>query len=327
MPFGPVCPARLVEQGARARRIERIARDSIGVRPRHRLDGTVRDRRETVEDGLREELAIERVDQRAPDAHVGKRRKVALVQRHVLVGVAGRLVHDDRGQTGELAVLVPRHQRDDVHLAALQLVDARVRVRDELEHQPADTGQPVAAPVVRHALEQDVFASFPLRDAIRPGAERTAVVVLRAIDVAPLEQMARQRAADELDVVRRVDLLVVDDRGQRIRCVDRADAIEPVGAFGVVVGTVDRVDGELDVGGREGTPSCHVTPGRSVQVTSMPPSGRSRTPPFSSVGTSVASSGITFICSSVVVRPSTMQVWMSSRMCVLKRLSVSGSRS
>ena len=192
------------------------------------------------------------MDERAPDAHVGKRRELALVQRHVLVGVPGRPMNDDRGQPGELALLVPRHQRHDVHLAALQLVDARVGVRDELEHQPADTGRLVAAPVVGHALEQDVFASLPLRHPIRPGAERAAVVVLRPIDIAPLEQMLRQRAADELDVVRRVHLFVVDDRCQRVRCVHRADAVEPVGAFGVVVGTVDRVDRELHVGGREG---------------------------------------------------------------------------
>ena len=42
------------------------------------------------------ELAIERVDQRAPHPHVGERRELPLVQRHVLVGVAGRPVDDDR---------------------------------------------------------------------------------------------------------------------------------------------------------------------------------------------------------------------------------------
>jgi len=76
-----------------------------------------------------------------------------------------------------------------------------------------------------------------------------------------------------------------------------------------------------------GWPSCHVTPGRNRQVTSIPPSARSCTPPFSIVGTLTASSGTTCMRSSVVVSPSTMQVWMSSRMWVLKRLSVSGSRS
>ena len=63
--------------------------------------------------------------------------------------------------------------------------------------------------------------ALPLGDPIRSGAERAAVVVLRAIDVAALEHVLRQRAADELDVVRRVDLLVVHDRGQRVRRVDR----------------------------------------------------------------------------------------------------------
>ena len=59
----------------------------------------------------------------------------------------------------------------------------------------------------------------------------------------------------------------------------------------------------------------------------MPPSLRSTTPPFSIVGTEAASSGTIVIDSSVVTSPSTTQVSMSSRMCVLKRLSVSGSRS
>ena len=57
-----------------------------------------------------------------------------------------------------------------------------------------------------------------------------------------------------------------------------------------------------------GVPSCHFTPGRSFQVTSIPPSGRSFTPPFSSVGISLASTGMTFMCSSDVVRPSMTQV-------------------
>ena len=76
-----------------------------------------------------------------------------------------------------------------------------------------------------------------------------------------------------------------------------------------------------------GVPSCHFTSGRSFQVTSMPPSLRSTTPPFSMVGTDAASSGTTSIFSLVVTSPSTTQVSMSSRMWVLKRLSVSGSRS
>ena len=59
----------------------------------------------------------------------------------------------------------------------------------------------------------------------------------------------------------------------------------------------------------------------------MPPSLRSTTPPFSSVGIDAASSGTMFIFSSVVTSPSTTQVSMSSRMWVLKRFSVSGSRS
>src|SRR5262249_51444670 len=92
---------------------------------------------------------------------------------------------------------------------------------------------------------------LPLGDAIRPGAERAAVVILRAIDVASLQDVTGKRAANELNVVGRVDLLVVNDGGQRIGRVDRADAVESIRALGVVVRTVDRVDGELHIVRRE----------------------------------------------------------------------------
>jgi hypothetical protein len=77
----------------------------------------------------------------------------------------------------------------------------------------------------------------------------------------------------------------------------------------------------------KGVPSCQRTPGRSFHVTSIPPSARITTPPFSGVGISEASNGTTFIASSVVTSPSTTHDCTSSRMCVLNRLSVSGSRS
>src|SRR5207302_3557834 len=115
-----------------------------------------------------------------PDAHIGERRDRALVQRDVLVRVAGRLMDGQPRNRGDLAVLVPRHERDDVNLAALQLIDPRVGVRDELEQQLPDPRELVAAPVVRHALETNVFAGLPFGDAVWPGAKRTTVVVLRA---------------------------------------------------------------------------------------------------------------------------------------------------
>src|SRR5206468_6747084 len=65
-------PARLVEQRARPRRIERVARDPVAVRPRDRLNRSMRHRRESVEDGPRVALAIERVQERTPEADVGK---------------------------------------------------------------------------------------------------------------------------------------------------------------------------------------------------------------------------------------------------------------
>ena len=220
------------------------------------------------------ELPVERQQQRAPHAHFGKWRKLPLVQRHMLVGVPARLVDDDRLQAGDLAVLVPRHRRDHVHFAAFQLVDPRVGVRDELEHQPADPRVLVAAPVVRHPLEQDVFPGSPLGDAVGSGAERTAVVVLRAIDVTALEPVPGQEAADELDVVRRVDLPVMDDRRQRIRRVDRADAVEAVGALGVVVRPL--IASTVNF-----TRRCHRCAVGHVTLraarTSMPPSGGTRT--------------------------------------------------
>ena len=64
-----------------------------------------------------------------------------------------------------------------MHFAALQLIDPRVRVRDEREHQPANARILIAAPVVRHSLEQDVLAAFPFGHPIGPRPERAAIVV------------------------------------------------------------------------------------------------------------------------------------------------------
>ena len=153
------------------------------------------------------ELAIERVEQRAPHAHVGKRRHLPLVQRHVLVGVAGRLVDDDRRHRREISRNLSHGTSATTCTSPLFSWLMRVLVlatnRNISRRMCRILG---AAPVVGHALEQDVFAGLPLRDAIGAGAERIAVVVLRAIDVAPLEHVLRQHAADELHVVRRVDL-------------------------------------------------------------------------------------------------------------------------
>jgi hypothetical protein len=69
----------------------------------------------------------------ASHADVGERRKMLFVQCHVLVAVAEHLVQAQVRQRLDLAHFVPRHERDDVHLARLQLVDARRRIRDEAE--------------------------------------------------------------------------------------------------------------------------------------------------------------------------------------------------
>ena len=145
-------------------------------------------------------------------------------------------------------MLVPGEHHHHVHFAALQLIDAGVGVGDELEEQRLDGRHPGATPVVRHRFEPDVFAALPLGDAIRPGAERRAIVIVGAVDVAAFEHVLWQCAADELQRVRRVNLPVVQHRGQRVGRVDAADSVEAVGAFGVVGRAVDRLDRELHVG-------------------------------------------------------------------------------
>ena len=167
----------------------------------------------------------------------------------MLVAVAVDAVHRYAGDGGDLAMLVPGEHHHHVHFAALQLIDAGVGVGDELEEQRLDGRHPGATPVVRHRFEPDVFAALPLGDAIRPGTERRAIVIVGAVDIAAFEHVLRQCAADELQSVRRVNLPVVQHRGQRVRRVDAADSVEAVGAFGVVGRAVDRLDRELHVGG------------------------------------------------------------------------------
>ena len=126
----------------------------------------------------------------------------------------------------------------------------------------------------------------------------------------------------------RVDLAVVHDGGSSVRGVDGDDSIEPVGALGIPRRIVDGIDGELHVGRRHRRAVVPRRLGpqgpRDVHAAVVP---ERETSPLSRVGTRAASSGTMFIVSSVVVRPSTMQPWMSSRMWVANRLSVSGSRS
>ena len=144
-------------------------------------------------------------------------------------------------------MLVPGEHHHHVHFAALQLIDAGVGVGDELEEQRLDGRHPGATPVVRHRFEPDIFAALPLGDAIRSGTERRAIVIVGAVDIAAFEHVLWQCAADELQGIWRVDLPVVQHRGQRVRRVDAADAVEAVGAFGVVGRAVDRLDRELHV--------------------------------------------------------------------------------
>jgi hypothetical protein len=119
-----------------------------------------------------------------------------------------------------LAKLVPRHQCDDVDLASLELVDSGVGVGDEPKKQAADLRILVTSPVMGNPLEHDELAGLPVRNFVRPGSQRIAVVVLRAVDVAALEDMFWQRAANELNIVGRVDFLVVHHGGQRIGSID-----------------------------------------------------------------------------------------------------------
>ena len=106
---------------ARARAgIERYFVHRLGVSPRHGLDRAVGHRRKAVENRSGDQIAIHGQRERAAHAHVGKRRHLPLVERHVLVGVSRRAVDDQAGHAGELAMLVPGHRRHEVHLAGFR---------------------------------------------------------------------------------------------------------------------------------------------------------------------------------------------------------------
>ena len=62
--------------------------------------------------------------------------------------------------------------------------------------------------------------------------------------------MLGQRAAHELELVRRVYLLVVHDGRERVGGIHRRNAVEAIDAFGLPVALVDRIDGELHIGRR-----------------------------------------------------------------------------
>ena len=118
----------------------------------------LRDRGEAIENRADDEVAIDRVGERAAHPDVGKCREPPLVERHVLVGIARRAMHGEAGHAGNLAVLVPRHRPNEVHLAGLQLIDACVRVGEELEEQLCNLRS--AAPVAVNPLEKDVSPVF-----------------------------------------------------------------------------------------------------------------------------------------------------------------------
>ena len=106
------------------------------------------------------------------------------------------------------------------------------------------------APVLFAALEQNVLARAPFLHAIRTCAERGTVVVSGLVDVAPGEDVTRERAADELQLVGCVNLAVVHHGRKRVRRVDPGDAVEAICTLGFPVSLVDGVDRELDVGRR-----------------------------------------------------------------------------
>ena len=148
-----VAPARRFQQRARLGGVERIGGDLGRERPGHGLDGSVRDRRQAVQDGGRDGVSIDGVQQGAPDLNVAKGGHAALIERDVLVGIARRAMDGHARNGRHLAVLVPGEHRDQMDFAALELVDPRVRVGDEAEEDLLDVRVLAAAPVVGHAFQ------------------------------------------------------------------------------------------------------------------------------------------------------------------------------
>ena len=232
-------------------------------------------------------------------ADVAERGDAPFVERHVLVGVARRAVNGDAGNRLDLAVLVPRKHRHQVHLAALELVDARVGVGDEPEEDLLDLRDTRC----RASSSARVRAGCTRRSSTRPrdtarcraarGCSRS-----RGRCRAPASTCFGSSAADELQRV----------RARRSPCSGRprsAGRACPPTRSGrsrrcsrgcrtgsLMASTVNFTSAEVS-----GVPSCHVDV--RPQLPRRRPSRRRRastTPPFSSVGTSDASSGTTFIC-------------------------------
>ena len=158
------------------------------------LDRPVRDRRQSVENRAGDAVAIDGVHQRLAHVDVTERGDPALVERDVLVGVARRAVDRDAGNGLDLAVLVPREHRHQVHLAALQLVDAGVGVGDEAEEDLLDLRE-----LRRRASSSGTRSSrmysplFHSATRYGPVPSGDAVVVGGPIDVASLQDVLRQQ--------------------------------------------------------------------------------------------------------------------------------------
>src|SRR5204862_760151 len=101
-----------------------------------------------------------------------------------------------------------------------------------------------------YLLEKVLLPCIPYDHVIGTRAKWVAIVIVRLVDVATLEQMPGQRPAEKLHLIWGVHFLIVDDSGQRIRRIHRCNAIETIGALRFPVALVDRVDGEFDVGRR-----------------------------------------------------------------------------
>ena len=225
----------------------------------------------------------------------------------------------------ELVDLVERDVVHDVDLARAKLVHAGVAGSEEAKEELFDRGAP--APVVFVSREEEVLPRSPFLHLVGTGSDGLSVVLGKGVQVLPLENVAREGAPPELVLIRRVDPPIGDDGREIVRSLDRLDEVEALGRLRVVARVVDGLDGEGDVPGVEGLAVVPANSGRSFQVTSSRPSSRTRTRPFSGEGITSARTGTASIFSFQTVRPSEMQIIVSSRMCVEKRLSVSGSRS
>ena len=196
-PFG-LAIAGLVQDLPRALRIVRVFRHIGIVGPVLRRQNAVRRTRLVAPQVMNDGLDIDRIRQRVPDANIPQDR-VTQVKRQVGVNGSGRLHHGEPGiglerDHGVGSKSVAGH----VSTALAQLERACRRVGNDLELYSLQLGR--HSPIVRVALDNDLFVLLRADKTKRAGADGIAIEIFSAAvghdanrAVGKIPQQGRQR--------------------------------------------------------------------------------------------------------------------------------------